>query len=381
MRKQTKVSVLFLFLILVLSCQKPLIKKIIPQPEKPIITALQSYTRDGYQDFNIHDSLKIIDSEDLHGLASPSFLKHSNELIFTTLNGHLYFVSLDDFSNSRDLSISAGIAAAPSLNGNTLYIAANKGEEGLFAYNVLTGKMRWELPGQLSNSSPIVTQNYVIHTSIDGYISAYHLNDGERAWQVDYKDPILNNLALIGENMIVASQNGKVSNYNPQSGYLNWTLNISEAVYASPVVNKNHIFIATYSGSIIQIETKAGIITHRFSGKSPIFKTPALDNATLYFLMANGKMIALDKSNLKQNWQTQLDGPASTPPLVTKEEILVGTESKIFYRLDKITGEILQSIKLPGRPGSQVAFYKDKIYLSYEPDFLVLFSTKAENND
>ena len=380
MIRSKKVFFIMAFLLL-LSCRKPIIKEFVLQPERPVITANQNFSRTGLQEFIIQDSLKILYSDDLIGLPFSSYLQYAGELIFTTHNGYLYFVSLNDFSDIRKTNIADGIGTAPSIHGKTLFLTVNKGDVGLIAYDMASGKIKWTIPGMLSQSSPVLTEMKVIHASINGSIIAYNILDGSRTWQVEYSGPILNNLAMTGENLIVAGQDGNISNYNPETGVLNWALQLEGAIYASPVINSNFVFISTYSGSVIQIELNSGNIKNRFNGKVELFQTPVLDDQTLYILLANGKIIALDETNLNIKWQKQLDGPFSAPPLLASMEILVGTGSKKLYRLNKFTGDIIQILKLEGRPRAQPIYYKNKIYLSYEPDILTVLSTKRGSDE
>ncbi len=376
-----KISLFIVLAAAIYSCQRPVIKNFIPQPDKPITTANQNFSRTGMQEFIIQDSLKIMYNDDLKGLPFSSYLQYSGELIFTTHNGYLYFVSLDDFNNIRKAHIADGIMTTPSIQGETLFIAVNKGDEGLIAYNLRSGKINWDISGKLSQSSPVLTKRHVIHATLDGQIFAYNKLDGSRSWQVEYDDPVVNNLAMMGNDLIIASQNGKISNYDPETGSLKWSLKIAESVYASPIISSQFVYISTYSGSILQITIDNGEINNRYNANVELYKTPSLDSKTLYIPLANGNLIALDKTNLKIKWQQKLDSPFSSSILLGSMEIISGTESKMIYRLNKFTGEITQTLKLDGRLRTQPIYYMNKIYLSYEPDFLTVLSTKEESDD
>jgi outer membrane protein assembly factor BamB len=376
-KKTLYIMMLFCFF----SCQKPYIKEFITQPDKPIMTANQNFARNGLQEFVFQDSLKWLYSDGLKGLPYASYLQYSGKLIFTTHNGYLYFVSLNDFKNIRKTKIADGIGTTPSIHGKTLFISINKGDEGLVAYNMATGKTKWEIPGFLSQSSPVLTETKVIHASLNGNINAYNLLDGSNIWQIEYEDHILNDLALSENNLIVAGQNGNISNYNPETGVLKWSTQISDGIYASPVVNSQFAYISSYSGSVIQIDLDSGAIKKRINTNTEIYKTPVLDNKCFYAFLANGKILALDKSNLNLKWQQQLESPFSTSPLLGSMEIIAGTDSKKLYRLNKFTGEVIQVLKLEGRPRTQPIYYKNKLYISYEPDFLSVFSTNGESHE
>ncbi|NOG44232.1 MAG: PQQ-binding-like beta-propeller repeat protein [Calditrichaeota bacterium] len=359
------------------SCQKPMIQNFI-SPENPIITANQNFSRTGFQDFIIKDSLKLISNEDILGLPFSSFLKYSGELIFTTHNGYLYFVSLNDFDDQRKISIADGILSAPSIQGKTLFLAISKGEYGLIAYDITSAETKWTINGKFSQSSPVLTNNHVIHATLNGQILAYNLLDGTIAWQVELNDAIKNNLSKFGNTLVAAGQNGKINSYDIESGFLNWSNSLNDAVYASPVLTKEFVYIATYSGSIVKISRHDGEIIKRFEANVEQYQSPVIDNENIYIALADGKLVSLDKATLQEKWRIQLNGPFSSTPLLGTKELLVGTESRKFYRINKLNGEIIQMLNLDGRPRIQPVFYDNKIYLAYGPDYLEVYSTNGE---
>ena len=100
------------------ACQKPYLQKLTINPDKDVITAHHSFSRNGYQNFVLHDSLRILDSDDLKGLPYLSFLQYSGELIFTTRNGYLYFVDLNDISLIRKKQFRNGIESTPTISNS-----------------------------------------------------------------------------------------------------------------------------------------------------------------------------------------------------------------------------------------------------------------------
>ena len=358
-----------------LSCQAPVIKNIYSDSSNSIITANHSYTRSGFQKFNLGDSLRITQTKSLNGLPYFSFLQYSGELIYTTHNGKLYFTQLNDFYNTRNTQIAVGIGAAPTIHNKTLFIPVNKGKYGLVAYDITSAKYQWELSGKFSQSSPIVNNNLVIHTSTDGSVGAYDIDYADRKWEINIDDRILNNLALAANNLVVLTQNGTIRSYNPNSGSLNWSLQIDDAFYASPVVNSSFVFVAGYKGTITKIDLLKGDILNSYHTQVAIYQTPALDDSFLYVPKANGHLTALDIKNLNEQWTLELEGPFTTSPLVSNSEVIIGTATRKMYRVNKINGTVIQVIELEGRPRSQPVYHENKIYISYEPDYLAILSS------
>ena len=377
MKINNKAKFLYTILLLTISCQPPVIRNFNPDQPKAILTADQSYSRNGFQDFEIHDSLKIVETESLGGLPYFSFLQYSGELIYTTHNGRLYFTNLSDFDDTRKTQMGAGIGTAPTISGSMLYIAVNRGKNGLVAYDMLAGKEKWQLKGELSQSSPIVTNKLVIHASTLGAITAYDTESGERKWRAEIDDRILNNLAFSNNNVIVLTQNGTLRSYNPDSGSLNWSVKLDDAFYASPVIDSTSIFIAGYKGKITKIDLLQGTILNSVQIKTPVYQTPAMDNNYLYVGCGNGQLKAFAIHTMTERWSQQLDGPVTAAPLASASEIILGTASGKLYRVSKTDGQVIQTILLDGRPRSQPVYNNQKIYIAYEPDYLAVLSDRG----
>lgn len=367
-----KTNLLLTILLLIISCQPPVIRTFNTDLSGAVLTAQQSYTRSGYQSFDLNDSLKIISEESLGGLPYFSFLQYSGELIYTTHNGRLYFTGLDDFNDTRKTNIDEGIGTAPTISGSTLYIAVNRGKYGLIAYDMLQGEYLWQLEGQFSQSSPVVVDNLVVHATTFGAISAHDITTGNRKWKVEIDDRILNNLAYVRGSIVVLTQNGILRSYDPSNGTLNWALSMHDAFYASPVVNSDNVYIASYNGNVTRIDLQQGTILKKVIIGSNIYMTPGLDDQNLYIGKGNGQLATLDKNTLAEKWTQTLEGPVTTAPLVANTEIILGTGSRRLYRLTKEDGKIKQVIRLNGNPRSQPAFYKDRLYISYEPDYIAV---------
>jgi outer membrane protein assembly factor BamB len=379
MQKKIKTILLLTISLIPLSCQPPEIRVFNPDLSGAVLTAHQSYTRSGYQSFDLKDSLKIIQEESLGGLPYFSFLHYSGELIYTTHNGRLYFTGLNNFDDTRKTKIDEGIGTAPTISGSTLFIAVNRGKHGLIAYDMLKGKYLWQLEGQFSQSSPVVLGNRVIHATTFGAISAHDFITGERKWKVEINDRILNNLAYVRGSVIVLTQNGTLRSYNPENSSLNWSLSMHDAFYASPVVNSDNVYIASYNGNVSKIDLLKGIILKKAKLNSNIYMTPGLDDQSLYIGKGNGQLIALDHNTLEEKWSQSLEGPVTAAPLVSNTEIILGTASRKLYRITKKDGKIKQMIRLAGKPRSQPAYHDNKIYISYEPDYIAVLGSGSVN--
>ena len=371
------ITFFMLFLLFVMiSCKPAIIKKIVDDPTDPVLTANHSFTRDNYQQAVLADSLKIIETESLRGLPFHTMLDFSGKIIFTTHNGFLYFIDQDNFDDIRKTELADGITAAPSINNMILFAAVSKGKKGLLAYDMLEGDIIWSKPGRMSQSSPVIYNDLVIHASLDGKIAAFNILSGESLWENQQGDKIVNSMALLGKSLILSTQNGTVRSYNPENGSLNWSVNLEKAVYASPVIDQKNVYIASYDGSVFKIDLMSGNRKGSVHFYREVLSTPAADSSRIYLAQADGTLTAINKDNLKKSWSIRLEGPFSCSPLVTSKEIIAGTAANLFYRINKSNGIIKQVIILDGRLRCQPMIYKDQVYIGYEPDMIAVLAAK-----
>lgn len=370
-----------IFGFIISSCIYPKLNSVDELSPAEIFTANNTYTRSSYQHFTIGDSLMLDWEDNISGQAAYSLLQMSGNLIFTTRNGYLYFIEIDNPRNFSKKRILDGSGTSPTIHESTLYITANMGNNGLTVYDMINGSILWQLENMLSQSAPLIFNNSIIHTSTTGDIICLDLSNYEEKWKVELNDKILNNLALIENNLIVASQNGIVRNYDPGTGSLNWSLKVNSAIYASPVIDTESVFIGCYNGDFIKIDIKSGDIENRINLKVPIYFPPGLDNENLFIPLSNGNLIKTRKNNLDNVWIAELNGPFSASLLVTENKIITGTASNNLYIIDKSSGIISQNIKLEGRLRVQPAIYNNKVIIVYEPDIISIFSIKAGDHE
>lgn len=357
------------------SCIYPKLKRVMNDSVEPVITANHSFKRNSYQNFSINDTLVSDQENDLSGLPAGSLLRFSGNLVFTTTNGYLYFVELNKLQKFTKKQITDGIEAAPTINDSIMFIPIAKGNYGLLIYDMLEGSILFEMDGMLSQSSPVIFEKSVIHASLDGDITCIDITSFEEKWSFQLDDNIHNSLALYKDNLIVTTQNGIIRNYNPATGTLNWSREINDAIYASPVTDGESIFIASYKGKILKIDLMTGDILTQKGYNIPIFFPPVIDKDFIYVPISDGRLLKLTKENLNLVWAAKLEAPFRASLLLSNDKIIAGTAAKDLFIIEKSNGAIYQKIKLKGRIQAQPVFYKDKLYVSYEPNILLTFKT------
>jgi len=384
MRRLLKNSVLLPFLIhagslIFISCQQPRLL----QKDASELTLFQTdavnYARQSYVKVDCPEAWENTDKTSLKGLATNAILDVKGEIVLVTRNGFLHIIDPSDFSKKQHGKISPAISAAPSYYKNLLFIPTELGREGLKAYDLKRGKILWSLKGDHSKSSPLVHDNRVIHSALNGSIRCLNSRTGQEIWSADMKDKITSNLAMDMGYVAAVSINGILRVYDETSGREIWNLDLGQAVHTHPVISDNRIYISTYPGKLYIIDMIKGNILHEYDTETHFYQSVSVDDESIYIPYSDGRLDALDKNSLKKVWDITLHGPHTTEVLVTNNILICSTGQKLIYIINKKQGRILDQIALKGRPKAMPMLMGNLLYLAFEHKHLGILTPLRKN--
>ncbi|MHA1540969.1 MAG: outer membrane protein assembly factor BamB family protein [Alphaproteobacteria bacterium] len=177
----------------------------------------------------------------------------TGNIIFFKTSGEIYRKQkLYENSSRRKAGVIRDIVALPVIENNTVFVSGMNGTAG--AYNLQTGDKKWEVPyGGMT--SPIIVENAVFIFTSGGKIVALDKNNGDLIWEKEvntedekYNFPhIINNkIVFFGddENVLLLDVNSKNEN----------KIDIDCSALISPVFVNNEIFLATKNGNLIRLK-------------------------------------------------------------------------------------------------------------------------------
>ena len=373
-----KKSLLALALLLGFSCQKPRLEVDLQLTETVAYTESINYARQNYLGVTVRTPLKAVDERGLSGLPTMNLLTVGRHMFFTTFNGYLYLLRLDDIYEGAHTRISDGGRACPTLYGIRIFIPSEDERFGLYVYNLPQGKTEWQLEGQPSFASPVVIDTAVFHTSWRGNIFSLKIQSGVINWDTNIGENIRFSLAYGQDRLFAGGDQGTIRCLNPQDGSLLWNRSLNEALSGSPVLCRDRLLIVTYPGNLFILDSQNGEVLHKLSFGINLYTQVSTDGRIIVIPLSDGRIQAYRFSNFDPLWSRELTGPASAPLLITDNCVLVGTTRNLFAILDRYSGEVLQEIQLEGRPRTTPLVFDDKIYLAYEYKELVIYAPQEE---
>jgi outer membrane protein assembly factor BamB len=297
-----------------------------------------------------------------------------NWLLFGTYNGYLVIADINDGELKGKRNLGDACAAPPSVKGKLIFQSFETGSYGLIVYDIYKGSVAWRLEGNYSRSSPVIVDEKVLHTTLQGDVLCLNKESGEEIWRVALQSEIRNSPAFQGDKLIIATLSGRIFALEYSSGVVLWEANISTPVFADPVINGENAYVVCQKQDLFIYNIKTGKQIHRENIKMPMYFSPTIDETSIFLPLSNGHLLCLDKQTYHQKWIFAGDGPAAGPALVGLTYIYLTTLSEKLYILDKISGQLLQEIALSGRARSAPIIKQGKLILSCEEKQVIAYA-------
>jgi len=175
--------------------------------------------------------------------------------------------------------------------------------------------------------------------------------DGDVDWT--YEHPrLLTGLASSADAVYTVAANsegGRIAALDVDTGEVDWQTDIVGETYADPVVGRN-VYVTNAGGRIFALDPADGSVrwTHDTGTTDTRVTVPAVGGERLFIAdEGTGSVRALDPSDGTTRWETPIRSDvtggtrASTlfAPVLTKESVLVASESAGITALSRTTGE------------------------------------------
>jgi outer membrane protein assembly factor BamB len=189
-----------------------------------------------------------------------------------------------------------------------------------------------------------------------GLIYAINAKTGDLEWAERDEEWSRSAIPTIaGDAIYFANAQGVVA-LSWKDGTIRWKHPIPHgASESSPLIVKDRLFIAAYDGfayalnlddgsEIWKVDIVAGSDSSeraRLEGKPARPRAPATDGQTMFLpIFDQSRMIAIGLETGRLKWSLQTDGWIYGRPFVTDRHVLVGSQDRRLYCVDKENGEI-----------------------------------------
>ncbi|HJZ11213.1 MAG TPA: PQQ-binding-like beta-propeller repeat protein, partial [Acidobacteriota bacterium] len=165
---------------------------------------------------------------------------------------------------------------------------------------------------------------------------------------------------------------------NIKNGSVLWKKSLGEYVRSSAICSKTHIFVGSISstqkaGTLWCLSKATGDTVWR-RNVAPIFSSPILDREEVIVGTDDEYLYCFDTAG-KQKWRVGLGGKVRSTPAVAKEFVYAGSFGGIFYKIRRLTGEVVWRNSESGSLYSSPALGKGFVTVGNNGGLVMLFQT------
>jgi len=223
-------------------------------------------------------------------------------------------------------------------------------DKKLYSLNLQTGKSNWQFTGARDRwiGGALVVNNNIYAPNADYNLYAINLR-GELQWTFQADQSIWGVPVSDGTNIYFGTLGRKVYAVNDQTGKQAWVQKVDGAVLGSPVLGTdNTLYVGSYGGTVYALNVATGSIRSTATASSWIWSGPVLDGNILFYGDGKGSLYAHPVGGTDQPWNQPLNGAIIGTPLISGDNIVVGTEAGNVYFIDR-TGKNLRPISISGK--------------------------------
>ena len=272
---------------------------------------------------------------------------------------------------TEKFTVNAGVRdwGPATITGQTILAGGPSGRAGLFAVDMLRGKLKWTFrPANINGSvstPPAVAGNLVIApfgSSNPGAVVAVSLASGKEVW--GGPDPAVGAAVATHAGLAyIMSKDGSFSALEAASGREVWKVQFGKRAdcVSWPVVRDNIIYLSASTGSdsyLFALDAKTGQERWRYQGRDryTCLRQPVVTEDAIYGA-ANHRLYAVNRAAGTELWKPieirrQVEGKersVQVHALVDAGAVLIGTTSGYLIAFDKTSGAAVWEI--PGKFG------------------------------
>lgn len=176
----------------------------------------------------------------------------------TSFDNKLYALNAEDGSKKWEFETQGALASTPLVYNNTVYTGSL--DRYLYAVGAGDGSQKWKFMGESWFwAKPVAHNNVIYAPCLDGKVYIFDAESGrEVAGAVDLQSSISSSPVLVGDKVIVASQNGKVYSVDTVSRESKELADIEKEIYGPLCAGDGVIYIHTQDLTIHPVDVTDG---------------------------------------------------------------------------------------------------------------------------
>lgn len=321
-------------------------------------------------DHEVRPPLKEVWEYDTNGgFAKYSAAVVDSLVVVGSLDGELHVVRIGSGKRVGTVDLGSAIAGTPVVWENTIYVPLTRSGNNLVAYDLLRGGVSWRVEIGDIETSPLLVENRMYVTSMQGELISVHRVDGMIEWRFHIPaafKSIRSSPAADDRAIFFGADDGVLYAVRASSGTLLWKFQTHGSVVASPSVHGGKVFVGSSDKTFYCVDADSGRLVWKKDLGSAMYNAAAVSSDRLFLTTTDGRVICLDALSGNTFWTFRAEGVISSSPLLSGSVLYVGSLDKHLYALDALTGRLVWDQKFPSRIRTAPVVWNDYVILLLE---------------
>ena len=367
-------ALIFLSVVLALSCSKPPLRYDLTQSEFDWPLAGFNAARSFHTAADLTPPLHERKRFKLTSAVEQNIIVAGGLLFAPTKDGQLHVIDLATLTIKRRLKMPRKYATTVAAIPDGLVLAQRFGQETLIRHQLVTGKPVWKVEAGDIAGEPLVDGQVVYVAALYAHVDCYDLSDGHLIWQFRAEGQIHTSLALADGILVFATDRGHVYGLHTESGKEIWRVELGEAVLASPAIHAARVFVGTNDKRVVALDLYTGDFVWRQEIAGRVFNAPAVNDEMVVFPASDSRLHAFSPDKGELLWESEALSVIGTSPLLTGAHVFFGSLDQHLYCIDARDGELRWRQELPGRVRTNPIIWKDYLIVGSEDRYLHIFA-------
>lgn len=344
-------------------CSVSIIKLEHPIENNLILSYAQNSEKKFFVDDTLSFPLKLKWSLETHGnFAFSSFLAYNGNVLASDLSGRVYAFDLATGKRSGMLKMKGTISVTPIINRIYLVFPVTlipEARTSILFYDFVNGKEIQEVEFDGIVTTEIVrNEKFFLVATEEGKVCKINYM-GEILFKLDLESYTHSSGAMDDKFYFIGNDKGEIFKVDLSNGKILFRKKISDKPLRNISLSNGVAFIGGEDGFVYLFNSERETIEKKKYFGEKIFMHPVVNDNIVYCGSAGGEFSAYSLVEEKFIWAHKFDNSFAASPLIVGDKIVLPSLNKKIYFLDKLNGEILDSLQFENRVKSTPIFYKD----------------------